>query len=191
MPLEVEIVFLHGLQFSECEDAYKTTWMSGENGSKVFWPKAWLSEDLPGARIWSLSYDSCAWKTNTTGTMDLYLLGESLVRNMVEFANISQGNCPVIFVCHCIGGLVVKEIVIKAHVKFGNHPKYVQFLQNVRGFFFFATSHEGSLLADVASHVPFCRNKSELVEQLRAINDNLGRRNAEFERIEREHFANM
>jgi hypothetical protein len=190
MPIKVEIVFIHGLQLFQYEDAYWKTWMGGKE-NEICWPLEWLRVELPGARIWSLSYDSCAWRTDTTGSMDVYALGESLVQNMVGLANIGQENCPIVFVCHCLGGLVVKEIVIQAHEKFGKDSRYVNFLRNVGGFFFYATPHEGSLLADLASHVPFWTGKSKLVEQLRVINDSLGRLNADFERIERDHFASM
>jgi hypothetical protein len=182
-------VFIHGLQLFQYEDAYWKTWMGGKE-NKVCWPLEWLSEDFPGARIWSLSYDSCALRTNTTGNMDAYLLGENLVQSMVELADIGQEDCPIVFVCHCLGGLVVKEIVIRAHVKFVRNLKYVKFLRNIRGFFFYSTPHDGSLnLADLASHLPSRGGKGKLVEQLRVMNDYLGRLNADFERIEREHYA--
>ena len=130
---------------------------------------AWLGKEFPGARIWSISYDSSALPTSTIGNMEGVLLGESLVQNMVGLANIGQENRPVVFVCHSLGGLVVKEIVIKAHVTFGNEPKYRNFLQSIRAFHFYA-------------------KMGKMVDQLKVINDNLGRLNSEFERIERDYY---
>jgi triacylglycerol esterase/lipase EstA (alpha/beta hydrolase family) len=186
----MEIVFIHGLPFSDCKEAYWKTWVAGErdeNGSEVIWPVAWLREEFPHTRILSLSYDSSVLKTNTTGRMDNFTVEESLVEEMVNVAKVGQqNNCPIVFVCHSLGGLVVKEMVIQAQRKSGKNPKYVNFLQNIRGFQFYATPHDGSKLADLASHWP---NMEDMVEKLKVINDDL-RLNDEFERIEREQYAN-
>jgi hypothetical protein len=188
---EMEIVFLHGLQLSDYKEAYWKTWVAGErdgNGEEVIWPATWLREEFPGARILSLCYDSSAIKTNTTGTMDGFTVGESLVQELVEIAKVGQQkNCPVVFVCHSLGGLIVKEIVIQAHRKFGKKPAYVTFLQNIRGFHFYATPHDGSKLADYFSHFP---KMGKMVKKLEVINDHLGRLNDQFEQIESENFAN-
>jgi len=189
IPLEVEIVFLHGLQLYGFDEAYWKTWIAGKKGAdgKEFcWPIAWLSKDLPGARIWSISYDSSAFKTRTTGNWDGFLLGESLVQNMVGLADIGQENRPIVFVCHSLGGIVVKEIVIKAYYDFRSDPKYVNFLQNIIGFHFYATPHSGSKLADLAALLP---KTGEMVYLLKVINDQLGRLNGTFERIQRENYG--
>ncbi|KAG0600427.1 hypothetical protein M758_11G033300 [Ceratodon purpureus] len=190
-PLEIEIVFIHGLQLSDYSEAFWRTWVvekKDKDGRRICWPKEWLGDAFPGARILSLKYDSCIRKTNATGRMDGYLLGESLVQEMVEMANIGQKkNCPVVFVCHSVGGLVAKEIVIKAYRKYGNNSKYVNFLQSIRGFHFYATPHDGSKLADLAAYLPFMGGMVNLVE---VINKELGRLNEEFARIQRDDYAN-
>lgn len=185
---EIEIVFIHGLRLSDYKEAYWRTWIAGENdkdGKEICWPMAWLGEEFPKARILSLKYDSCILRTRTTGTMDSFLLGETLVQEMVEMANVGQQkNCPVVFVCHCIGGLIAKEIVIKAHRQFG--AKYLKFLQNIRGFHFYATPHDGSRLADLVAQLPYT---SGMLAFLRVMNKELIRLNDQFERIEREHYT--
>lgn len=189
-PPEIEIVFIHGLQFSEYRDAYWKTWIAGvkdEDGNEFCWPKTWLGKEFPRARIVSLSYDSSAWRTAQQGLMDAYLVGETLVQEMVGIADIGQHeNCPVVFVAHSLGGLMVKEIICKAYGKFGKDLKYKKFLQNIGGFLFYATPHLGSKLADTAVNVP---NMGEMVGLLRVINKELGRLNSEFEGIEKESFA--
>ena len=183
-------MFIHGLQLSDYKEAYWKTWIAGtkdRNGKEVIWPMAWLGEEFPRARILSVCYDSSARKTNTTGRMDEYVLGEALVKELVEYAEVGQQpKCPIVFVCHSLGGLIVKNIVISAHVKHRNDPKYVTFLQNIGGYHFYATPHDGSKLADLFSRVP---NTGEMVTLLKVINDSLGRLNDHFERIEREDFA--
>lgn len=156
-PLKVEIVFIHGLQLFDYHDEYWKTWIAGKNekdGKEFCWPIAWLTEDVPGARIWSLSYDSTAWKTSKTGKVDGYASGEALVQEMVEFAKIGQHNCSIVFVCHSLGGLMVKEIVKHAHEAFGKDEKYKNFLQSIRGYLFSSTPHDGPRLADYCRKVP-------------------------------------
>jgi hypothetical protein len=203
---EMEIVFIHGLQISDYREAFWKTWVAGKrdgDGKEVIWPLAWLGKEFPRARILSLSYDSSALKTNTTGRMDGYALGETLVQEMVELAKVGQqSNCPVVFVCHSLGGIVVKWIVMKAHARQSgtDGPKYVSFLQNITGFHYYATPHDGSKLADLASYLPkmgkmvkeleVMPKMGKMVKELQVINDNLGRLNGQFEQVEKEHFAN-
>lgn len=134
-PPEIEIVFMHGLQFSDYKDAFWRTWIAGEkdeDGNEICWPKIWLGGHLPRARILSLSYDSPAWRTDTQGLMDAYRVGETLVQEMVGMANIGQQkNCPVVFVAHSLGGLMV-EVVSKAEGKFRKDLEYQNFLQKHR-----------------------------------------------------------
>ena len=188
---EMEIVFIHGLQISDYREAYWKTWVAGKrdgDGKEVIWPLAWLGKEFPRARILSLCYDSSVLKTNTIGRVDGFTVDESLVEEMVNDAKVGQqNNCPIVFVCHSLGGLVVKEMIIQAQRKSGKNPKYVNFLQNIRGFQFYATPHDGSKLADLASHMP---NMENMVEKLQVINGDLRRLNDEFERIEREQYAN-
>jgi hypothetical protein len=170
--------------------AYWKTWIGGkkdEDGKEFCWPMTWLKEDLPQARIWSLSYDSVAWRTSTIGNVDGYAWGETLVQEMVENAHIGQDKHPVVFACHSLGGLIVKEIVIIAHNTFRMNEKYVNFLRNIRGYLFYSTPHDGSHLADYVRHMP---KMGRMVSKLEVINEGIGRLNANFERIERENYPN-
>lgn len=138
--VEVEIVFIHGLQLYERSDAYWTTWMGGKDCKEFCWPMEWLTRDFLGYRIWSLSYDSTAWKGSDKGNVDLYAAAETLLQGIVEHAHIGEHECPIVFVCHCLGGLMAKEIVKLA---FEKRPKYENFLQRIRGFFYYSTPHHG------------------------------------------------
>lgn len=187
---EMEVVFIHGLQISDDTEAYWKTWVAeekDENGNGVIWPIAWLRDEFPRTRILSLCYDSSTLKTKTKGRIDSFTVEEGLLKDMVETAKVGQWrNCPIVFVCHSLGGIVVKEMVIQAQGKFGKNPKYLSFLRNIRGFHFYATPHDGSKLADLASHLPDMEN---MVAKLKVINNDLGRLTDEFERIEREQYA--
>lgn len=54
------VIFVHGLQMPDERDAWKTTWTT--DTTQVFWPQAWLPEDLgeEKVRVLSVSYDSTA-----------------------------------------------------------------------------------------------------------------------------------
>jgi hypothetical protein len=72
---------------------------------------AWLPKKFPNAQILSLSYDASLWRTLTTCTMDLYLVGESLVHLMTsQESGIGQNNYHVVFVCHSLGGLIASKL---------------------------------------------------------------------------------
>lgn len=136
-------------------------------------------------------YESCLsdaslLETPTTGRMDSYLLGESLVQEMtLKGVDIGQKDCPVVFVGHCLGGLIAKQIVISGHCHFSTDKRVNNLLRNVKAFFFYATPHGGSNLADLAGCIPFLK-KSPLVKYLQVLNDEVGRLNNEFEQIHRE-----
>ncbi|KAG0604254.1 hypothetical protein M758_10G157100 [Ceratodon purpureus] len=169
---EVEVVFIHGLSIRELgdsKDAYWTTWLA-KDGSDNCWPQTWLADEFPKARILSVSYDAnLAVKSSTSGRMDLYPDGESLVQQMVfPEVGIGQNGCPVVWVCHCLGGLVAKQIVVMGHDNFRRDKKIQKLLQSTKAFFFYATPHGGS----------------ELVKR----SDELGRLNSRFESIRESEF---
>ncbi|KAL2644938.1 hypothetical protein R1flu_012525 [Riccia fluitans] len=150
----LEVVFFHGFQTKNSEDAYIRTWMT-RDGSEC-WLNTWLVEHFPQARILSVSYDSGSRESDSQGRVDMYLIAEKLVPSLVDLAGVGQ-ICPVVLVgglvlkaSHCVGGLVLKSTCLRASQcttlsKFGQRP-YKQFLQNLRGAFFYSTPHLGTHL---------------------------------------------
>lgn len=135
--IRIEYIFIHGLQLFEYHDAFWKTWTcKKESNPSVCWPIDWIKQDIEGARVWSLSYNSVAWKSSTTG-VDTHLAAETLIQEVVEFAGIGQRGCPVVFVCHSLGGIMAKEMVTLAFNKFGMKMKYRMFLNNIKAFLFY------------------------------------------------------
>lgn len=169
--MEVEIIFMHGLQVrpEDLKCAYYKTWRT-RDGTEV-WPETWLKEDYSNARILSLAYDSSAQKMREAGNMGPFLLSETLLEQMVlPGVDIGQNGCPVIFVCHSLGGLIVKEIVLRCHAR-KECKEYQNLLLNLKAFFFYATPHQGSDLAHgtltkLVQSFPFVHT-STLVEYLK------------------------
>ena len=153
----LDVVFIHGLQISDYEDAYKTTWESiikEENGtkSKVLWPREWLGkEDEKEARIVSVSYNSLAIISKLDPCMcknphGFELIANKLLRRLMK-ARIGHVR-PVILVGHSLGGLIIKQICIEANKPNSHFGKNENaFLSNIKGVFFYATPHLGAKLA--------------------------------------------
>ncbi|BFI33763.1 hypothetical protein AXG93_4689s1620 [Marchantia polymorpha subsp. ruderalis] len=200
---DVEIVFFHGLQPFDYKDAHWQTWLTGAKNSNELWPQTWLPRDFRSARILSISYDSSAQEGSAAGRTDMFLIGENLVQNIVlsKDAHVGQtANCPVIFVGHSLGGLVIKKVILSARKKLDqlspkrahnvqDVAKLESFLQNIKGVFYFATPHQGSSMADVAKMTDFIKvlpQRSEVLKFLTVLNKEGARLNDEF-RVWREN----
>jgi len=182
---EAEIVFIHGLQLApdDLTNAYWKAWVVRDGTKDECWPMTWLPKKFPNARILSLSYDASLRRTSTTGRMDPYLLGERLVQSMTSQENgIGQNDYPVVFVCHSLGGLIAKEIVVRGHHQFSNNERVHKLLGNLKAFFFYATPHKGLKLVNLVSGFSF-RFNSPLVKYLEVGNGELGRLDSQFEEI--------
>ncbi|KAH6634743.1 hypothetical protein B0J18DRAFT_406351 [Chaetomium sp. MPI-SDFR-AT-0129] len=138
----VDIVAVHGLG-----GHWKNTW-TGDDGA------IWLRDRLPdllaesniAARIRSFGYDSAIVLSRSVG--DLPTAGRSLLMRLRGFRKTQQQrNSPIIFICHSLGGLVVKEALVHAW----NHSSQNQdILEKVKGCVFLGVPHRGSGLADWA-----------------------------------------
>jgi hypothetical protein len=170
---EVEMVFIHGLQGS-IEDAYWTTWLARDGSEDNCWPMTWLAAKFPKARILSVSYDANrALKSSSSETMDLYPCVETLVQEIVlSGVGIGQDGCPVVFVCHCLGGLIAKNIIVLGHERFKENKRIERLLHNIEAFVFYGTPHGRSKLVSEDAEVE------------------VGRLNGDFERIQREVYSN-
>lgn len=178
----MEIIFFHGLQVDDFEDAFWKTWVAKDD-EHVVWPKDWLSKHLPEARILSVSYNSSA--TKIAGQRDMYLLGESLVQDIIHSdSNIGQ-TCPVFLVGHCLGGIVIKEFIISA-IKRTTMVKPEKkefgmlqtFLDNFRGAFFYATPHGGS--KEITRFANRLKHPSQILHLLKTLDTDTARINNDF-----------
>ncbi|KAK9828200.1 hypothetical protein WJX74_002764 [Apatococcus lobatus] len=146
----VDVVFVHGIQggaFSTWRAERAALSRQPNEGRavsrQICWPGVWLSADAPKARLLSMKYAApvTAWQ------------GESLpVRGTVEqlldrLTAAGVGQRPVVFVCHSLGGLLVKEMLAKAFQDTAK-PKHKQVGENTRGVVFYACPNTGSWMAD-------------------------------------------
>lgn len=152
----LDLVLLHGLG----GDAF-TTWMSDADRIETFWP-LWLAEDRPEVGIWTLGYEAelSGWKSQsmpiadrTTQILDL-LYNEGL------------GRRPVVFVAHSMGGIVSKQLLLKAEHSVRSH--WTLLADSAKGIAFIATPHSGSNLANFAKFASLVLRTNEHVDELRA-----------------------
>uniref|UniRef100_A0A0N5AVP3 GPI inositol-deacylase n=1 Tax=Syphacia muris TaxID=451379 RepID=A0A0N5AVP3_9BILA len=132
----MDIIFVHGLKGSVFR-----TWREKDDLSKLnrtrCWPRDWLSKDLNfPVRILAIDYPSSL--IHFTGAVDTLDLRSQ--RFCVQLRDADVGSRPVVFICHSMGGLLVKNLLLNDK----------NLLRRTVGILFFATPHLGSPLAKYA-----------------------------------------
>ncbi|XP_046486906.1 protein SERAC1 isoform X1 [Neodiprion pinetum] len=109
------------------------------------WPCDWLPSDVPSLRVLGVNY-------NTNLSMWLPLcpiegikatLNERSNELTTKLATAGVGRRPVIWVCHSMGGLLVKKILVQ---EWKNNDRN-HICKNTRGIIFYSTPHRGSHVA--------------------------------------------
>ncbi|ERF71993.1 hypothetical protein EPUS_07463 [Endocarpon pusillum Z07020] len=135
---DVDIIAVHGLG----GDAFET-WTDA--GYKL-WLRDFIPSFLPKARIITFGYDSkWAFSRSIAGIDDFAL--DLLNRLRMKRWSIDAMQRPVVFVCHSLGGIVVKKALIIAK----EQRYYSNILDKSRGIIFFGTPHRGSRVASWAT----------------------------------------
>lgn len=140
-----DVVLIHGLHGDAAG-----TWQA--RGSS-HWPP-WLGEDLPNTAVWTVRYETRSWRqpVSIQDAASLLLAGLDLV---------GVGLRPLVVICHSMGGIVLKELVLRAQE--ADHP----IKSALRGVVFLATPHLGSSLAIAAQLAWLLMPGSSPVLQLR------------------------
>uniref|UniRef100_A0A7R9V257 GPI inositol-deacylase n=1 Tax=Chlamydomonas euryale TaxID=1486919 RepID=A0A7R9V257_9CHLO len=112
------------------------------------WPTDWLAADFPTARMLTIEYP--APFTNTE--VESPPLEETAARLTQQLLAAGVGQRPIVFVCHSMGGLLIKEVLAQAlaeavHEEWMDARPHTQLIQNTFGVLFYATPHFGSNLA--------------------------------------------
>lgn len=149
----IDVVFVHGLD----GDAH-TTWQNNDK-TDGFWP-AWLGRDYPDIGVWSLDYDAKAlgWKGHSMPLVDR-------AKNVLDHLELNGfGHRPIGFVCHSLGGLVVKQALrlAKEFNTEGWKPivKHTQFIE------FLATPHSGANMANWIKHLSTLLRTTVTIDEL-------------------------
>jgi protein SERAC1 len=161
-----DLVFVHGLRGSRLK-----TWSSGD----VFWPRDLLKNDVKNSRVITWGYDasvanafSYASKESIFGHAETLLSDLARLRKGIVYppnllcrkrtTNRGRQTRSIVFICHSLGGLVVKEALITSALynKHKEQPTLGEIYASTIGVIFFGTPHRGSSqesLAEVATNV--------------------------------------
>jgi pimeloyl-ACP methyl ester carboxylesterase len=157
----VDVVFVHGLQ----GDALKTWQREDADDS---WPK-WLAGDLPKARVWSLGYEASPFRPGAGMS-----IRKRAINAIALFEAKGIGALPIVYVCHSLGGLLVKQMVRQCC----DYPSDFadRLLAATRGIVFLATPHSGSATATWADRLsnhfagPLLKELRDDTSELRDLN---------------------
>jgi tetratricopeptide (TPR) repeat protein len=127
------VVFVHGLG-----GHVYNTWRRGADDT--FWP-VWLAQDVEGLAVYALAYEAPA--SNWLGTsMPLQDRAVNIFEVLLTEPGLRSG--PIVFVCHSLGGLIVKKVLLNLQQQAKRRPEANDFLQRVTEIVFAATPHTGS-----------------------------------------------
>ncbi|MGO9232628.1 MAG: tetratricopeptide repeat protein [Methylocella sp.] len=128
------VIFVHGLG----GHAYDTWRRAPDNDT--FWP-LWLAKDVEGISVYTMAYE--APPTNWLGTsMPLQDRAVNVLELLLSEPGLKSG--PITFICHSLGGLIVKQIVLDLQQQKERRPEAADLLQRVTQVVFAATPHTGS-----------------------------------------------
>ncbi|KAK1835683.1 hypothetical protein QBC39DRAFT_340870 [Podospora conica] len=135
VPTFIDIVAVHGLNPRNKKDhAFRTWTKNGRN-----WLKDNLPGDLPGARIFVYEYNSYPEHSDQKQR----LVNEALqLLNLIDSRRDDQPGRParpLIFIAHSLGGLLVKQCLIKAKMD----ANFATLFSAVKGLVFFGVPHAG------------------------------------------------
>ncbi|KAM0293721.1 hypothetical protein ACHAPM_011521 [Fusarium culmorum] len=165
---ELDIVAVHGLNFKNSNDHARKTWTMSE--------KLWLKDFLPGAllpkhaRVMLFEYNS----SPAIGATAIKLSGH--VNNLLQWLKLKRKNDPqrpLVFICHSLGGLIVKEALMAATLD----ATYKSTVEAACLLVFFATPHQGgnyASLGDIVAKIVrtgMSKPKNDLLEALKANSD--------------------
>ncbi|TRX91012.1 hypothetical protein FHL15_007994 [Xylaria flabelliformis] len=166
---QVDIVAVHGLNGK----AYKTWIDSGK-----LWLADFLPLDIPRARIFTYGYNSAVAFSSSASRVDDYArtLLERLMAKRRLFSHADKR--PLLFICHSLGGVVVKRALVIAHER---SRRYGSITQDTFGIMFLGTPHRGSdaafwgkLFGSLANIVTLGSIRTQLLDDLKRKSDILG-----------------
>ena len=150
------VVFVHGLGGHVYD-----TWRRGADDN-TFWP-VWLAQDVEGLAVYSLAYEAPA--SNWLGTsMPLQDRAVNIFEVLLTEPGLRTG--PVIFVCHSLGGLIVKKVLLNLQQQAMRRPEAADLLARVVEIVFAATPHTGSAQATWLDRLQFLAWPSSIARVL-------------------------
>jgi pimeloyl-ACP methyl ester carboxylesterase len=131
-----DVIFVHGLG----GDPF-ATWWHDSGSPKNSWP-FWLAEEVPEVQVHCLEYEAAP----ATWLGPSLPLVERAQNILAVILGKGIGKRPIVFVCHSLGGLVIKQMLRKAQDE--NIDAWRQLAGQIKAVVFLGTPHRGAKLAD-------------------------------------------
>jgi hypothetical protein len=126
---------------------------AGPSTTAVFWPRDLLPKTIPDARVLTYGYDTHLrhkFIGRPASKMTLYDIAKDFLVS-IEAGRRDEPSRPILFVCHSLGGLVVKEMLRQAcHCQDADLRKV---FEATIGIIFFGTPHSGADPRALLHHV--------------------------------------
>jgi tetratricopeptide (TPR) repeat protein len=149
-----DVIFVHGLGGGPF-----TTWQHDRKKQEDSWPY-WLAAELPEVTVHTLDYEVSA--SNWFGrAMPL----THRATNVLDLLATKHVGCrPIVFVCHSLGGLLVKKLLQRAMAQ--QDANWPPIAAQTRAVVFLATPHLGADLALWASRLGLLLRSSPAIRGL-------------------------
>ncbi|EED16284.1 conserved hypothetical protein [Talaromyces stipitatus ATCC 10500] len=104
----LDIILVSGLKIDQKD------WTSAENS--IFWPEKLLATQIPKARILVFEYDEDLTLDVFWNKRDLISSNsDDLVNSLMDERRGEKAERPLVFIAHCLGGLVVENALMRAN----------------------------------------------------------------------------
>jgi tetratricopeptide (TPR) repeat protein len=145
------VIFVHGLG-GHAYDTWRRDAPRREAPEDVtFWP-LWLAEDVDGISVYTMAYEAPA--SNWLGTsMPLQDRAVNVLEILLSEPGLKSG--PIAFICHSLGGLIVKQILLDLQQQKDRRKEAKDLLGRVTQVVFAATPHTGSRRATLLDRLRF------------------------------------
>lgn len=125
-----DVIFVHGLGGHA-----ETSWCH-EGRPDCFWPH-WLGASIPEVGVWTYGYETPRTWSNAKGRLGF--LKDVATRTLANLDARNLGDRPLVFVAHCFGGVLIKEMLRIARESDSQEWKAID--QATRGIVFISTPH--------------------------------------------------
>ena len=145
------VIFVHGLGGHAYDTWRRDTRRREAPEDVTFWP-LWLAEDVDGISVYTMAYEAPA--SNWLGTsMPLQDRAVNVLEVLLSEPGLKSG--PIAFICHSLGGLIVKQILLDLQQQKDRRKEAKDLLGRVTQFVLAATPHTGSRRATLLDRLRF------------------------------------
>ncbi|KAL8366631.1 hypothetical protein RB595_010476 [Gaeumannomyces hyphopodioides] len=114
---------------------------------EVYWPAELAPRTIPDSRIFTYGYDTKIrhLSQGPISQKTVYDHASDLLHRIEQHRRgTGEASRPLLFVAHSLGGIIVKEALLKSHRSSTGQPHLHDIVQATTGLIFFGTPHRGA-----------------------------------------------